>query len=175
MPESRRIVLSSVSGATKGSEPAVFGAAPGIAMSYGSTIGASSSPIRVAASSGCHQTALKGVVIHHSIGLDWLVYSNDDVDRDQIFCAKSRLPFSCSSHQRRCKMNVKVLGAVVAVLAIGGALTIAAPKPAAALPAYAASTGKACGACHVNPAGGGPRNAFGDAFAANGHKLPAKK
>jgi hypothetical protein len=43
------------------------------------------------------------------------------------------------------------------------------------LPAYAASTGKACGACHVNPAGGGPRNAFGDAFAANGHKLPAKK
>ncbi len=72
-------------------------------------------------------------------------------------------------------MNVKVLGAVVAALAIGGALTLATPKPAAALPAYAAATGKACGACHVNPAGGGPRNAFGDAFAANGHKLPGKK
>ena len=72
-------------------------------------------------------------------------------------------------------MNAKVLGAVVAVLAIGGALTIATPKPAAALPAYAASTGKACGTCHVNPAGGGPRTAFGEAFAANGHKLPAKK
>ena len=72
-------------------------------------------------------------------------------------------------------MNVKVLGAVVAVLAVGGALTIAVPKPAAALPAYAASTGKACGACHANPAGGGPRNAFGEAFAANGHKLPGKK
>lgn len=68
-------------------------------------------------------------------------------------------------------MNLKVLGAVAA-LAVGGVLVIvAAPKPAAALPAYAASTGKACGACHVNPAGGGPRNAFGDAFAANGHKL----
>ena len=72
-------------------------------------------------------------------------------------------------------MTVKVLGAVVAALAVAGALTIATPKPAAALPAYAASTGKACGACHVNPAGGGPRNAFGEAFAANGHKLPAKK
>ena len=72
-------------------------------------------------------------------------------------------------------MNLKVLGGVVAALAIGGALTVAVPKPAAALPAYAASTGKACAACHVNPAGSGPRNAFGEAFAANGHKLPAKK
>jgi hypothetical protein len=72
-------------------------------------------------------------------------------------------------------MNSKALGAAVAVLAGGGVLAIAAPRAAAALPAYAASTGKACGACHANPAAGGPRNAFGDAFAANGHKLPAKK
>jgi mono/diheme cytochrome c family protein len=72
-------------------------------------------------------------------------------------------------------MNFRILGAVVAALAIGAAFTIVAPKPADALPAYAASTGKACGACHQNPAGGGPRNAFGDAFAANGHKLPGKK
>jgi mono/diheme cytochrome c family protein len=72
-------------------------------------------------------------------------------------------------------MNLKILGAVVAALAVGGALTIVAPKSAQALPAYAAATGKACGACHQNPAGGGPRNAFGEAFAANGHKLPAKK
>jgi mono/diheme cytochrome c family protein len=72
-------------------------------------------------------------------------------------------------------MNLRILGAVVAALAVGGALTLVAPKPAAALPAYAASTGKACGACHQNPAGSGPRNAFGEAFAANGHKLPGKK
>jgi hypothetical protein len=72
-------------------------------------------------------------------------------------------------------MNLNVLGAAIAALAVGGVLAITAPKPAAALPAYAASTGKACGACHANPAGGGPRTAFGDAFAANGHKLPAKK
>jgi hypothetical protein len=72
-------------------------------------------------------------------------------------------------------MNFKVLGAAFAVLAAGGMLTIAAPKSATALPTYAAQTGKPCGTCHQNPAGGGPRNAFGQAFAANGHKLPGKK
>jgi mono/diheme cytochrome c family protein len=73
------------------------------------------------------------------------------------------------------KMNLSLLGALAVALAIGGALTIAVPKPATALPAYASSTGKACGACHTNPAGGGARTAYGDAFAANGHKPPAKK
>ena len=72
-------------------------------------------------------------------------------------------------------MNLRVLGIAVAALAVGGMLTIAAPKRATALPAYAAATGKACGACHQNPAGGGPRTSLGEAFAANGHKLPAKK
>jgi mono/diheme cytochrome c family protein len=72
-------------------------------------------------------------------------------------------------------MSLRLLGMAAVALAVGGMLTVAAPKRAAALPAYAASTGKACGACHQNPAGGGPRNAFGEAFAANGHKLPAKK
>jgi hypothetical protein len=56
-----------------------------------------------------------------------------------------------------------------------GAVFWIAPQPASALPQYAAQTGLACGRCHVNPAGGGPRNAFGKAFAANGHKLPSKK
>jgi hypothetical protein len=72
-------------------------------------------------------------------------------------------------------MTFKILGAVAAAAIVGGAMMIAVPKSANALPAYAAQTGKACGACHQNPAGGGPRNAFGEAFAANGHKLPAKK
>lgn len=44
-----------------------------------------------------------------------------------------------------------------------------------ALPAYAQQTGLPCGRCHTNPAGGGARTAFGNAFAANGHKLPSKK
>jgi mono/diheme cytochrome c family protein len=72
-------------------------------------------------------------------------------------------------------MNFKILCAISAAALIGGVLTIAAPKSADALPAYAAATGKACGACHANPAGGGARNAFGEAFATNGHKLPTKK
>jgi mono/diheme cytochrome c family protein len=72
-------------------------------------------------------------------------------------------------------MNLRILAVAIATVAIGGAVTIAAPKSAHALPAYAQQTGKACGTCHQNPAGGGPRNAFGEAFAANGHKLPGKK
>jgi hypothetical protein len=57
-----------------------------------------------------------------------------------------------------------------AVLLAGAAIT-ATPQQAQALPKYAAQTGLACGKCHVNPAGGGPRTAFGKAFAANGHKV----
>jgi mono/diheme cytochrome c family protein len=72
-------------------------------------------------------------------------------------------------------MNFKVLGAVAVAAAICGVMTVAVPKSAQALPAYSQQTGKACGACHQNSAGGGARNAYGDAFAANGHKLPAKK
>jgi mono/diheme cytochrome c family protein len=72
-------------------------------------------------------------------------------------------------------MQFRILAPIVAALAVGGAIAVAVPKPAVALPAYAAQTGKACGACHQNPDGGGPRNAFGEAFAANGHKLPEKK
>ncbi len=64
---------------------------------------------------------------------------------------------------------------VGAAMLIGGSIALVAPSPALALPAYAQQTGLPCGRCHVNPAGGGPRNAFGKAFAANGHKLPGKK
>jgi hypothetical protein len=65
-----------------------------------------------------------------------------------------------------------VMGAGAAALILGLAV-FTAPRTADALPNYAQQTGLACGACHVNPAGGGPRNAFGKAFAANGHKVPA--
>ena len=61
-------------------------------------------------------------------------------------------------------------GTAALILALA---TFAVPRPAVALPIYAKQTGLACGRCHVNPAGGGPRNAFGNAFAANGHKLPS--
>jgi hypothetical protein len=71
-----------------------------------------------------------------------------------------------------------ILGGVAsigfALLLAGAALTVT-PQQAQALPKYAAQTGLACGKCHVNPAGGGPRTAFGKAFAANGHKVPKGK
>ncbi len=65
-------------------------------------------------------------------------------------------------------------GLGAALFLVGAAVSVA-PRPAVALPTYAAQTGLPCGRCHVNPAGGGARNAFGNAFAANGHKLPEKK
>jgi hypothetical protein len=37
--------------------------------------------------------------------------------------------------------------------------------------AYAQQTGKACGYCHVNPAGGGKLKAAGTKFQKNGHKM----
>lgn len=40
------------------------------------------------------------------------------------------------------------------------------PTTTVALPAYGTATGQACGACHVNPAGGGPLTAKGQQFQA---------
>ncbi len=69
-------------------------------------------------------------------------------------------------------------------LACGATLTVAAlalamaavlrPHAANALPFYAQRTGLPCAQCHLNPRGGGPRNAFGRAFARNGHQLPGR-
>jgi hypothetical protein len=67
------------------------------------------------------------------------------------------------------------LAGAVAVAFIVALAAFASPRPASALPAYAQQTKLACGRCHVNPAGGGARNAFGNAFAANDHKLPSAK
>ncbi len=71
----------------------------------------------------------------------------------------------------------KVLGSAAAIgaLFLLGTTISVIPRPAAALPAYAQQTGLPCSKCHVNAAGSGPRTAFGNAFAANGHKVPGKK
>ena len=61
-------------------------------------------------------------------------------------------------------MNPKALVALVAALAVGGALTLAAPRSANAKPEFAAQTGKPCGACHENPSGGGKLTGAGEKF-----------
>jgi len=63
-----------------------------------------------------------------------------------------------------------VCGAAAAAL-VAGTFAVVGSQPASALPAYAASTGKACGFCHQNAAGGGALKPAGDKFKANGHKL----
>ena len=68
------------------------------------------------------------------------------------------------------KVVVLVCGAAAAML-IAGAMSLTVSQPATALPAYAQQTGKACGFCHQNPAGGGALKSAGEKFKANGHKL----
>jgi hypothetical protein len=61
-------------------------------------------------------------------------------------------------------LNFKALGVVVAVLAVCGALTVAATRSASAKPEFAAATGKPCGACHVSPGGGGQLTGAGEKY-----------
>jgi hypothetical protein len=69
------------------------------------------------------------------------------------------------------RVGAAALASAACIAAVAATL---GPRPAHALPKYARRTGLACGQCHVNPEGGGPRNAFGRAFAANGHHLPGE-
>jgi hypothetical protein len=63
------------------------------------------------------------------------------------------------------------LGALAVGIFVVAAAVIVAPRHATALPAYAQKEGKACGYCHVNPAGGGERNAKGKQYEAGGHSF----
>ncbi len=68
-------------------------------------------------------------------------------------------------------------GLVISLIVCGSAITsLAFPdylKKYAADPAAKPELQKSCAVCHTNPAGGGPRNEFGKAFAANGMKIDA--
>jgi hypothetical protein len=63
-----------------------------------------------------------------------------------------------------------VCGATAAIL-VAGTMLLVDSQSASAKPEFAAQTGKPCGACHVNPAGGGKNTAFGEKFKANGFKI----
>src|ERR1017187_9470633 len=71
----------------------------------------------------------------------------------------------------RSPRTIIVGGSVALAAAVLFAGLVVAPRSATALPAYAAKEGKACGYCHVNPAGGGERNARGKQYEANGHSF----
>jgi hypothetical protein len=61
------------------------------------------------------------------------------------------------------KLSLLAIGAAVAAVMLAAAFT---GSPAMAKPEFAASTGKPCGACHVNPAGGGKLTGAGEKFKA---------
>jgi hypothetical protein len=71
------------------------------------------------------------------------------------------------------KVNAPVLVFSTAVLIlIAGTASLVISRPAEATAQFATQTGKACGDCHVSATGGGKLTPLGEAFKANGHKLP---
>jgi len=75
-----------------------------------------------------------------------------------------------NSNAKRSRVVLTAILGGFAAAALLATVTLT-PRQAAATPAYAAQTKKACGFCHVNPAGGGPRTPAGEKFQQNGHKL----
>ena len=68
-------------------------------------------------------------------------------------------------------MKSIIVGSVAVAAFLLAATLLVAPRSASALPAYAQKEGKPCGYCHVNPAGGGARNAKGKQYEAHGHSF----
>jgi hypothetical protein len=64
------------------------------------------------------------------------------------------------------KTSLFGVGSAVAAILLATAIIGTATSPASAKPEFAAQTGKACGACHANPSGGGKLTAAGEKFKA---------
>ena len=62
------------------------------------------------------------------------------------------------------KSTLVGIGSAVATLALVSVIIGGTAGTAAAKPEYSQKTGKACGACHVNPAGGGKLTAAGEKY-----------
>ncbi len=69
------------------------------------------------------------------------------------------------------KNTATIVCAAAAASLIAVTVAVISSQPVSATPAYASATGKACGFCHQNPAGGGALKPAGEKFKANGHKL----
>ena len=59
-----------------------------------------------------------------------------------------------------------------ALILIAGTAGLIISRPAEATAQFATETGKVCGQCHESTTGGGKLTPFGEAFKANGNKLP---
>jgi hypothetical protein len=64
------------------------------------------------------------------------------------------------------KLSMLGAGSAVAAIMLATAIVGSTVSPVAAKPEFAAQTGKACGACHANPSGGGKLTAAGEKFKA---------
>jgi hypothetical protein len=71
--------------------------------------------------------------------------------------------------------KVKLTRAIIisgsVALLVAGALSVTVSRSANATANFAQQTGKSCGYCHANPAGGGKLKPAGEKFKANGNKL----
>jgi hypothetical protein len=67
------------------------------------------------------------------------------------------------------KVSLFGIGSAVAAVLLATAIVGITTSPVSAKPEFAAQTGKACGACHSNPSGGGKLTAAGEKFKAS-HK-----
>jgi hypothetical protein len=66
--------------------------------------------------------------------------------------------------------NFVLVGGMVVAGLIAATVLVTVSRPASATPQFATQTGKACGACHQNPAGGGALKPAGQKFKDNGNK-----
>jgi cytochrome c553 len=62
------------------------------------------------------------------------------------------------------KSTLLGIGSAVATLALVSVIIGGTAGTAMAKPEYAQKTGKACGACHANPSGGGKLTAAGEKY-----------
>ena len=77
--------------------------------------------------------------------------------------------YKCAMKKGQIIRILQITGLVCLALATTMVIGLATKeRPVHALPEFSARTGEACGACHVNPGGGGPRTMRGMLWAAQG-------
>jgi hypothetical protein len=69
-------------------------------------------------------------------------------------------------------MRYLLVCSTAAAIVIAGTTSLLVSRPAVATAQFSKDTGKSCGDCHTNTAGGGPLTPLGETFKANGNKLP---